>query len=124
MLIIRPAELADLDAITEVYNEAIGTTTATFDEPVSLQYMITRIVKAQHGIDLSRRVRVPLAGRKPVVMNGCGQQYDAYFLAWGQRRQCFAAQLATIHQVQRPSNDSGPEAITHHADISLNRISL
>ena len=31
MLNIRPAELADLDAITEVYNEAIRTTTATFD---------------------------------------------------------------------------------------------
>jgi len=31
VLNIRPAELADLDAITEVYNEAIRTTTATFD---------------------------------------------------------------------------------------------
>ncbi|MFH1304314.1 MAG: N-acetyltransferase family protein [Planctomycetota bacterium] len=28
---IRPAELSDLDAITEIYNEAILTTTATFD---------------------------------------------------------------------------------------------
>ena len=31
MLNIRPAEVSDLDAITEVYNEAIQTTTATFD---------------------------------------------------------------------------------------------
>ncbi|MGA2062246.1 MAG: N-acetyltransferase family protein [Thermoguttaceae bacterium] len=30
-IIIRPAELSDLDAITEIYNEAILTTTATFD---------------------------------------------------------------------------------------------
>lgn len=28
---IRPAELSDLDEITEIYNEAILTTTATFD---------------------------------------------------------------------------------------------
>ena len=35
-LIIRPAELADLDAIMAIYNEAIRTTTATFDtEPKS-----------------------------------------------------------------------------------------
>jgi L-amino acid N-acyltransferase len=33
---IRPAEVADVDAITEIYNEAILTTTATFDvEPKS-----------------------------------------------------------------------------------------
>ncbi len=33
---IRPAELSDLGAITEIYNEAIRTTTATFDtEPRS-----------------------------------------------------------------------------------------
>lgn len=31
MLSIRPAEVSDLDAITDVYNEAIQTTTATFD---------------------------------------------------------------------------------------------
>lgn len=31
MLTIRPAQLSDLDAITEIYNEAIRTTTATFD---------------------------------------------------------------------------------------------
>ncbi len=31
MLNIRPAEVADLDAITNIYNEAIHTTTATFD---------------------------------------------------------------------------------------------
>ncbi len=31
MLTIRPAELYDLDTITEIYNEAIRTTTATFD---------------------------------------------------------------------------------------------
>ncbi len=31
MLVIRPAELADLDQITEIYNEAIRTSTATFD---------------------------------------------------------------------------------------------
>jgi L-amino acid N-acyltransferase len=30
-IIIRPAELSDLDAITEIYNDAILTTTATFD---------------------------------------------------------------------------------------------
>ena len=30
-LIIRRAELADAEAITEIYNEAILTTTATFD---------------------------------------------------------------------------------------------
>ena len=30
-LLIRRAELSDLDAITEIYNEAILTTTATFD---------------------------------------------------------------------------------------------
>jgi phosphinothricin acetyltransferase len=30
-LIIRKAECGDLDAITEIYNEAIATTTATFD---------------------------------------------------------------------------------------------
>lgn len=35
-ILIRRAELADLDAITEIYNEAILTTTATFDtEPKS-----------------------------------------------------------------------------------------
>ena len=35
--IIRPAELADLPAITDIYNEAILTSTATFDtEPKSL----------------------------------------------------------------------------------------
>jgi L-amino acid N-acyltransferase YncA len=31
VLTIRQAELADLDAITTIYNEAILTTTATFD---------------------------------------------------------------------------------------------
>ena len=31
MLSIRPAEVSDLDAITDVYNEAIQTTNATFD---------------------------------------------------------------------------------------------
>lgn len=31
MLTIRRAELSDLDALTEIYNEAILTTTATFD---------------------------------------------------------------------------------------------
>jgi len=31
VLTIRPAELTDLAAITEIYNEAIRTTTATFD---------------------------------------------------------------------------------------------
>ena len=31
MINIRPAQIADLDAITEIYNEAIQTTTATFD---------------------------------------------------------------------------------------------
>ena len=31
MLTIRPAQLSDLDAITEIYNEAIRTGTATFD---------------------------------------------------------------------------------------------
>ncbi|MCH9008644.1 N-acetyltransferase [candidate division KSB1 bacterium] len=31
MLNIRPAEVSDLDAITDVYNEAIQTTNATFD---------------------------------------------------------------------------------------------
>ena len=30
-LTIRPAELGDLDAITAIYNDAIATTTATFD---------------------------------------------------------------------------------------------
>ncbi|MHC4176154.1 MAG: GNAT family N-acetyltransferase [Planctomycetota bacterium] len=36
MLTIRPAELSDLDRITEIYNEAIRTTTATFEiEPRS-----------------------------------------------------------------------------------------
>ena len=36
MLTIRPAELSDLDRITEIYNEAVRTTTATFDiEPRS-----------------------------------------------------------------------------------------
>jgi L-amino acid N-acyltransferase YncA len=36
-IVIRPAELVDLGAITEIYNEAILTTTATFDlEPQSL----------------------------------------------------------------------------------------
>ena len=36
MLNIRPADLSDLDAITDIYNEAIRTTTATFDtEPKS-----------------------------------------------------------------------------------------
>lgn len=36
MLTIRRAELTDLDAITAIYNEAITTTTATFDlEPKS-----------------------------------------------------------------------------------------
>ncbi len=35
-LVIRKAELSDLDAITEIYNDAILTTTATFDmEPKS-----------------------------------------------------------------------------------------
>jgi L-amino acid N-acyltransferase len=34
---VRPAQLGDLEAITEIYNEAILTTTATFDlEPKSL----------------------------------------------------------------------------------------
>ncbi len=38
MLIIRSAVLPDLEAITEIYNEAIVTTTATFDvEPRTLQ---------------------------------------------------------------------------------------
>jgi phosphinothricin acetyltransferase len=38
VLTIRQAELADLDAITAIYNEAILTTTATFDlEPKSLE---------------------------------------------------------------------------------------
>jgi L-amino acid N-acyltransferase YncA len=33
---IRKAELSDLDVITEIYNEAVLTTTATFDtEPKS-----------------------------------------------------------------------------------------
>jgi L-amino acid N-acyltransferase len=33
---VRPAQLGDLDAITEIYNEAVLTTTATFDlEPQS-----------------------------------------------------------------------------------------
>jgi L-amino acid N-acyltransferase len=33
---IRPAQLSDLDAITEIYNDAVLTTTATFDlEPKS-----------------------------------------------------------------------------------------
>jgi phosphinothricin acetyltransferase len=37
MLIIRPAEIKDIESITEIYNEAIATTTATFDtEPKSL----------------------------------------------------------------------------------------
>jgi len=37
MLIIRPAEIKDIESITEIYNEAIETTTATFDtEPKSL----------------------------------------------------------------------------------------
>ncbi|MFQ6077547.1 MAG: GNAT family N-acetyltransferase [Thermodesulfobacteriota bacterium] len=31
MCTIRPAEISDLNAITEIYNEAIRTTTATFD---------------------------------------------------------------------------------------------
>ena len=31
MLAVRPAEIDDLDAITEIYNEAILTTDATFD---------------------------------------------------------------------------------------------
>ncbi len=31
MVTIRPAEQADLDRITEIYNEAVRTTTATFD---------------------------------------------------------------------------------------------
>ncbi len=31
MLNIRPAAISDLDAITDVYNEAIQTTNATFD---------------------------------------------------------------------------------------------
>jgi phosphinothricin acetyltransferase len=36
-IIIRKAELSDMDAITEIYNEAILTTTATFDtEPKSI----------------------------------------------------------------------------------------
>ncbi len=36
MLTVRPARLSDLAAITEIYNEAIVTTTATFDtEPKS-----------------------------------------------------------------------------------------
>ena len=36
MLNITPADLSDLDAITDIYNEAIRTTTATFDtEPKS-----------------------------------------------------------------------------------------
>ena len=30
-ILIRPADLSDLEAITEIYNEAILTTTATFD---------------------------------------------------------------------------------------------
>jgi phosphinothricin acetyltransferase len=37
-MIIRPAELADAPAIAEIYNEAILTTTATFDtEPKTVQ---------------------------------------------------------------------------------------
>jgi phosphinothricin acetyltransferase len=36
MLVIRPATLSDLPAITEIYNKAVLTTTATFDtEPKS-----------------------------------------------------------------------------------------
>ena len=31
VLVIRPATLADVDAIREIYNEAILTSTATFD---------------------------------------------------------------------------------------------
>jgi len=31
MLAVRPAKIDDLDAITEIYNEAILTTDATFD---------------------------------------------------------------------------------------------
>ncbi len=31
MCTIRPAQTADLNAITDIYNEAIRTTTATFD---------------------------------------------------------------------------------------------
>ncbi len=38
MLTIRPAESADIDSITEIYNEAVLTTTATFDlEPRSVE---------------------------------------------------------------------------------------
>ena len=37
LISIRPAELGDLEAITDIYNEAILTTTATFDtEPKSI----------------------------------------------------------------------------------------
>lgn len=37
-IVIRPADLADLEAITEIYNGAILRTTATFDiEPKSLE---------------------------------------------------------------------------------------
>jgi len=32
MCTIRPAQLSDLHTITEIYNEAIRTTTATFDK--------------------------------------------------------------------------------------------
>jgi len=38
MLIIRPARLEDLDSITQIYNEAVQTTVATFDtEPKTLE---------------------------------------------------------------------------------------
>ncbi len=48
MLTIRPATLADLPAITEIYNEAILKTTATFDtEPKTLEEQ--KIWFAEHG---------------------------------------------------------------------------
>jgi L-amino acid N-acyltransferase YncA len=48
MIIIRPAKLADLPAITEIYNEAILKTTATFDtEPKTSEEQ--KIWFADHG---------------------------------------------------------------------------
>ena len=51
---IRRAQLADLEAITDIYNDAILNTTATFDaEPKSPAERAGRAVKSQKLVGIS-----------------------------------------------------------------------
>ena len=53
---IRPAVSADLEAITGIYNEAVLTTTATFDtEPRGLREQIAGSVPTGEGSPFSLR---------------------------------------------------------------------